>query len=94
MEGGSDAAARGAGAAAGIDGLDRRLGHVFEAQMRRKLVLETLHALPAGEARLLIRQVAIQSVERRRSNVICASAAVTKDTAASTVNITPTVNRP
>ncbi len=40
-----------------IEGLDRRLSHVFEPQMRRKLVLETLHALPPAEVRLLVRQV-------------------------------------
>jgi hypothetical protein len=57
MRGESEAAAGGADAAAEIEGLDRRLAHVLEPEMRRKLVLEALHALPAGEARLLIRRV-------------------------------------
>ncbi|MBW2274622.1 MAG: hypothetical protein JRG96_15250, partial [Deltaproteobacteria bacterium] len=43
--------------AAGIDGLDLRLAHVLEPEMRRRLVLEALHALPSDEARQFIRAV-------------------------------------
>jgi len=57
MKGESEAAAKGANPAAEIDRLDRKLAHVPEPAMRRKLVLEALHAWSAEEARLLIRYV-------------------------------------
>jgi len=57
MEGERETAATGADTAAEIDRLDRKLAHVPEAAMRRKLVLEALHTQPAEEARLLIRCV-------------------------------------